>query len=127
MVEVAGVVTKSAIAAQNSPSPIVDMNSTLAATPVEPEPLLASRPHMNGIVDIVDWFVDEKIIGLPVAIPLVVAALIVSALGATSYRIVRRRNSINQQATAQLGGKVQQTNVQNVRSDGDVNVRARQD
>ena len=75
---------------------------------------------MEPLLHLIDWLVANKVVGIPVALSLVVA---LTALG---WMFKRWRDRAAFVATAP-GGKVQQVNVENVRSKGDINVTSRQE
>ena len=67
-----------------------------------------------------EWLVEEKLIGVPVA---AFVALGVVGVAAAFYALRRPTPTV----AADGGAKVQQTTVQRVRAEGDVNVTPRQE
>ncbi len=75
---------------------------------------------LDLLVKVLEWLVDEKLIGIPVAAFIGLGAIVVVVV---VYALKRPLPTVR----AERGAKVQQTSVRGVRTKGDVNVNPRQD
>jgi hypothetical protein len=76
--------------------------------------------RIEALFHIIDWLVANKTFGIPVASALVLGS---TALG----WMWRRRTARATFAATAPSGKVQQVNVERLRSKGDINVNSRQE
>jgi ribose/xylose/arabinose/galactoside ABC-type transport system permease subunit len=75
---------------------------------------------IDPLLHILDWLVENKVIGIPVASVIVIAVAVFSYLW-------RRRGDEGGAMRAERGGKVQQTTVKGIRAKGDVEISPRQE
>jgi hypothetical protein len=76
---------------------------------------------MEALLHVLDWLVENKLVGVP-------TACAVAALLGVAGRLIRRSRRERATFSAEtITGKVQQVNVENLRSKGDINVTNRQE
>lgn len=76
---------------------------------------------MEPLLHILDWLVDHKVVGIPLA------SAIVVALTLLGFFMKRRRRADGPVAQAERGGKVQQTTASGIRAKGDIEISPRQE
>jgi hypothetical protein len=77
---------------------------------------------VDALLDVIDWLVANKVVGIPVA------AALVLALSGLAWLFKHLRGGRATFSATAPGGKVQQTNVERLRNKGgDININTRQE